>query len=59
MPCCAFSVLSVISKLSIEYAGLLFTTDELLGTFQEAGLHVEYDPKGLTDRGLYVARVAA
>ena len=37
----------------------LFTTDELLRTFQEAGLHVEYDPKGLTDRGLYVARVAA
>jgi len=37
----------------------LFTTDELLRTFQEAGLHVEYDRKGLTDRGLYVARVMA
>jgi SAM-dependent methyltransferase len=37
----------------------LFATDELLRTFQEAGLHVEYDPKGLTDRGLYIARVAA
>ena len=37
----------------------LFTTDELFRTFQEAGLHVEYDPKGLTDRGLYVARIAA
>jgi SAM-dependent methyltransferase len=37
----------------------LFTTDELLRAFQEAGLHVEYDPKGLTDRGLYVANVAA
>lgn len=37
----------------------LFTTAELLRTFQEAGLHAEYDPKGLTDRGLYVARLAA
>ena len=37
----------------------LFTTAELLRTFQEAGLHTEYDPKGLTDRGLYVARIAA
>jgi SAM-dependent methyltransferase len=37
----------------------LFTTDQLLRTFQEAGLHVVYEPKGLTDRGLYVARVAA
>jgi hypothetical protein len=37
----------------------LFTTDELFHTFQEAGLQVDYDPKGLTDRGLYIARVAA
>jgi SAM-dependent methyltransferase len=35
----------------------LFTTTELLRAFQEAGLHAEYDLKGLTDRGLYVARV--
>ena len=27
--------------------------------FQDAGLIVDYDPKGLTDRGLYVATVAA
>lgn len=33
----------------------LFTPAELLRTFQEAGLHAEHDPKGLTDRGLYVA----
>jgi SAM-dependent methyltransferase len=36
----------------------LFTPAELLQTFQAAGLRAEYDSKGLTDRGLYVARVA-
>ena len=36
----------------------LFTTAELLRTFQEAGLQVEHDPQGLTDRGLYFATVA-
>jgi SAM-dependent methyltransferase len=37
----------------------LFTTPELLAAFGSAGLEVDYDPNGLTDRGLYVARVAA
>lgn len=37
----------------------LFTSTELLQTFQEVGLQVDYDPKGLTDRGLYVARIPA
>lgn len=37
----------------------LFTSTELLQTFQDVGLQVDYDPKGLTDRGLYVARIAA
>jgi SAM-dependent methyltransferase len=37
----------------------LFTTAELLRTFQGVGLQVDHDPKGLTDRGLYVARIAA
>ena len=37
----------------------LFTTAELLGTFREAGLDATHDPKGLTDRGLFVARAAA
>ena len=37
----------------------LFTTPELLAAFRSAGLEVDYDPNGLTDRGLYVARVAA
>jgi len=35
------------------------TTAELLRTFQEVGLSADYDPKGLSDRGLYVARLAA
>jgi len=37
----------------------LFTTAELLRTFEEAGLHAELNPKGLSDRGLVVARIAA
>jgi len=37
----------------------LFTTPELMRAFQDAGLDAEHDPKGLTDRGLFVARVAA
>lgn len=34
----------------------LFTTDELMQTFRDAGLDADYDPKGLSDRGLFVAR---
>jgi SAM-dependent methyltransferase len=38
----------------------LFTTDDLQDAFHNAGLEVvEHDPKGLCDRGLYVARIAA
>jgi len=37
----------------------LFTTDELLDAFRRAGLDVEYDPTGLMDRGLFVARRTA
>jgi len=37
----------------------LFTTAELLRTFQRVGLQADHAPKGLTDRGLYVARIAA
>ncbi len=36
----------------------LFTPDELLEAFRTAELDVRYDPKGLTGRGLYVARLA-
>jgi SAM-dependent methyltransferase len=34
----------------------LFTTPEMLEAFRLAGLEADYDPKGLTGRGLYVAR---
>jgi SAM-dependent methyltransferase len=37
----------------------LFTTDELLGAFEAAGLEAEFDPKGLMDRGLYLARATS
>jgi SAM-dependent methyltransferase len=36
----------------------LFTTPELMQTFRGAGLDADHDPQGLTDRGLYVARMA-
>jgi SAM-dependent methyltransferase len=37
----------------------LFTTPELLEMFGSTGFAVDYDPRGLSDRGLYVARLAA
>jgi SAM-dependent methyltransferase len=36
----------------------LFATEELMRTFREAGLAADHDPKGLSDRGLFVATVA-
>jgi SAM-dependent methyltransferase len=35
----------------------LFTVEEQLSAFRDAGLDVEHDPKGLMDRGLFVATV--
>ena len=37
----------------------LFTTEEMAAAFQGAGLHGEFNPIGLTGRGLWVARSAA
>jgi len=34
----------------------LFTTEEMLDAFRRADLAVEYDPEGLTGRGLFIAR---
>jgi len=34
----------------------LFTTDEMLRSFEASGLAAEYDPQGLTGRGLFVAK---
>jgi hypothetical protein len=36
----------------------LFTVDEMLGAFRDAGLRADYDPGGPAGRGLYVARPA-
>ena len=32
----------------------LFTTEEMLTAFRRAGFNVQHDPKGLTDRGLFI-----
>ncbi len=37
----------------------LFTTDEMLRSFDSSGLVAQHDAKGLTGRGLFVARAAA
>jgi len=37
----------------------LFTTSELLDTFRNVGLDVDHDTKGLSGRGLYVAKMTA
>jgi len=34
----------------------LYTIEEMMGAFESAGLGVQYDPVGLTGRGLYVGR---
>ena len=34
----------------------LFTTEELMQAFRDAGLEVEHDAEGLTGRGLFIAR---
>ncbi len=36
----------------------LFTTDEMLRSFEEVGLLAEHDAQGLTGRGLFVAKAA-
>jgi SAM-dependent methyltransferase len=41
-----------------EHALGLFTPAELLETFRQAGFEADYDPEGLTGRGLYLAREA-
>lgn len=35
----------------------LFTVDEMMAAFSDAGLDVRYDPDGLTGRGFYIARI--
>jgi SAM-dependent methyltransferase len=47
-----------ISRASEDHELGLFTTDEMQACFAGAGLAFEYDPVGLMNRGLYVARPA-
>lgn len=35
----------------------LYTTEEMLNFFKQAGLAVRYDPKGIFGRGLYIANI--
>jgi SAM-dependent methyltransferase len=37
----------------------LFTTEEMLDCFEEAGLHVTHDPTGVDGRGLFLGRVTS
>lgn len=37
----------------------LFTRSQMQQAFGEAGLAVEYDPEGLTGRGLYIGQAPA
>lgn len=36
----------------------LFTVEEMIRAFREAGLDVEHDMQGLIGRGMYIARIA-
>lgn len=47
---------SEISRASEVHELGLFTPDEMLACFKQAGLISTFDPVGLTDRGLYTAR---
>lgn len=53
----------IATKQSVEYLTekhelVLYTNEEMLSCFAEAGLEVAYDAEGLFGRGLYVARLA-
>jgi SAM-dependent methyltransferase len=45
-----------IRRMSEVHELGLFTTEEMMQAFREAGLDVRHDPEGLTGRGLFIAR---
>jgi hypothetical protein len=45
-----------VEHLTEDHELGLFTVEEMLGFFEQAGLAVHYDPEGIFGRGLYVAR---
>src|SRR5678816_1175701 len=48
----------VVRRVSEVHELGLFTTEEMMRAFGAAGLHVDYDPQGLTGRGLFIATCA-
>lgn len=44
-------------KASEVHELAMFTTEEMMSAFQAAGLEATHAPKGLTDRGMFVARI--
>ena len=48
----------VVRRVSEVHELGLFTTEELMLAFNAADLDVQYDPEGLTGRGLFIARSA-
>jgi SAM-dependent methyltransferase len=48
----------VVRRVSEVHELGLFTTEEMMQAFGEAGLDVDHDPEGLTGRGLFIARRA-
>ena len=45
-----------VEHLTENHNLALYTVDQMLSFFEQAGLQVEYDPEGIFGRGLYVAR---
>ncbi len=49
------AIAALLRRLNPDCRTVL-TTGEMMDAFRRAGLEVEHDPKGLTDRGLFVGR---
>jgi ubiquinone/menaquinone biosynthesis C-methylase UbiE len=45
-----------VEHVTEDHELALYTREEMLGFFSQAGLAVRYDPEGICGRGLYVAR---
>jgi ubiquinone/menaquinone biosynthesis C-methylase UbiE len=52
----------IVTNIKIDYltenhALALYSTEEMLECFEQAGLQAKFDPEGIFGRGLYIARV--
>ena len=45
-----------IERFEEDHELALYTVEEMKFCFQEAGMIANYDPQGIFDRGIYVAR---